>query len=182
MENYFQPKEDSAFATSKFRSSNRKRLIKGLFYETTGMDKSTVLYTLKDEDHLGYPSLARLYLETGDPTEYKFAIKYFESYDHWLQISSADWFVPYLNSWRRELEVKMKSEALANIIEESRNKKSASFFTVNKFIVDKGWEPKEGQTKRGRPSKDEISAEAYRIANERDKLDEDFERLGIRAN
>lgn len=174
----YEVQEDGAFASSEFRGSNRKRLLKGLFYETTLSDKTNVKYSLKDEDHLGFPSLSRLYLEAHDPTEYKFAVKYLESWDHWLALCACNWFTPYLEKMRTELEAKMKSEALANIIVESRNPKSPSRFTANKFIIDRGWVMKdEPGAKRGRPNKDEIRKAAHEIADEAARVQEDYDRL-----
>lgn len=167
-----------AFEDSEFRTSNRKRLLRGLFFETTPTsDKTNVLYSLKDEDHLGYRSLSRLYLEANDPTEYTFAVQYLESYDHWEMLCECSWFKPYLNRWRKELEMKIKSEALANIIREAKDQKSPSRFAANKYIIEKGWEPKDTPNKKGRPSKDAIREAAYDIAETERRLQEDFDRL-----
>lgn len=177
------PEGCEAYNDSPFRLSNRKRLLKGLFYEMTGADKTGVKYTLKEEDHLGYPSLSRLYLETADPTEYQFAKTYLESWEHWQQLLACNWFKEHVAKWRIELEVKMKSEAIANIIRDSRDKGSKTRFTANKFIVEKGWEPKEGQGKtRGRPSKEQISQAAADLALESSRLQEDFERITGKMN
>jgi hypothetical protein len=173
-----------AFNDSSFRLSNRKRLLKGLFYEMTGADKTGVKYTLKDEDHLGYPSLSRLYLNTSDPTEYQFALSYLESWDHWTQLCACNWFKPFISRWRQELEVKLKSEAIAAIIKDSRDSQSKTKFTANKFIVERGWEPKEGQGRtRGRPTKEQISQAANQLATESLQVQEDLERISAgRAN
>ena len=172
--------EDAAYANSDFRTSNRKRLLRGLFFETClSPDKASVLYTLKQEDHLGYPSLYRLYLEAGDPTEYSFACLYLESYDHWEMLCECVWFKPYLAKWRKDLEMKIKSEALARIMAEARNDKSPSKFTANKFILEKGWEPKDGQSKRGRPSKDEIAKAAVQHLEADRQLIEDMSRIRV---
>lgn len=173
---------DEAFIDSEFRLSNRKRLLKGLFYEQTGADKTGVKYTLKDEDHLGFPSLSRLYLEVGDPTEYQFSLLYLESWDHWLQLCECNWFKPYLNRWRQELEVKIKSTALAAIkLEVSTNGKNA--FAANKFLIEKGWEPKQGQSRTvGRPTKESIKQAAQDLLNHSDEVNEDYKRLNNIVN
>ena len=164
----------------KFKTSQGRRLTQSLFYETTLSDKSTVLYTLKDHDHEGYPSLKRLYLETGDPTEYKFANSYLDGWTHWELLIAAEWFQPHLNQWRKELELKIKSMALWQIQEEATNDLSKSKFTANKFLLEGGWKPKDqtgGSNRRGRPSKQEIQDEAHRIAEERDLVDDAFKRV-----
>ena len=165
--------------TNKFKTEQGRRLTKGLFFETTLADKSTVLYTLKEEDHMGYPSLKRLYLETGDPTEYRFATSYLDSWDHWLELCKCSWFQDHLNLWRQELEVKIKGAALYRIIEESENDLSKSRFAANKFLLEGGWKPKDEGTKnrRGRPSKQEIREAAAEMAQDKDLLDQAFERV-----
>lgn len=170
---------DPAFADSEFRSTNRKRLLRGLFYEQTSSDKSTVMYTLKDEDHLGYPSLGRLYLEAHDPSEYTFAKTYLESWDHWVALTEATWFKPYLFRWRKELEMKIKAEALSLIVKESRNTNSKAQFAAARFLLERGWEPKEGQHSRGRPSKTDIAKATNHILETDSRMKEDFKRLGI---
>lgn len=167
---------DEAFSDSEFRLSNRKRLLKGLFYETTMADKTGVKYTLKDEDHLGFPSLSRLYLQSNDPTEYSFAVTHLESWDHWEMLCECNWFKPYIARWRRELEMKMKSEALSRIMS-SAKQAGKDTLAANRFLIEKGWEPKQGQTKRGRPTKDEIRDEATRLANTHAQINDDFERV-----
>lgn len=167
-----------AFQDSEFRLSNRKRLLKGLFFETTLADKTGVKYTLKDEDHLGYPSLSRLYLEISDPTEYQFAVSCLESWDHWEQLCECNWFKPYVARWRRELEMKLKSEALAAVMKTAKaNGKDG--LAANRYLIDRGWEPKSGQTKRGRPTKDEIRSAALEQVEYNKRLEEDFQRLQV---
>ena len=155
-----------------------QRLLKGLFYEMTLSDKSSVVYTLKDVDHEGYPSLYRLYMETNDPTEWRFAQECLDGWEHWEMLCATTWFKPYVERWRRELELRMKSEALSRIMRESKTGSKESF-QANKYLLEKGWEPKDSQHRRGRPSKDEIAKAAKEIATTDRRLEEDFERLQI---
>ncbi len=158
---------------NKFRGENNTRYLKGLFYEQTLSDKSSVLYTLKDVEHEGYPSLFCLYLECGDPTEYKFATTYLDGWEHWEMLQACTWFEPYIKRWRKELDLKLKSEALARILKKSRQE-SKDFFAINKFILDKGWVT---DGKRGRPSKEEISRRADEILENNTQIKDDYERL-----
>jgi hypothetical protein len=158
------------------KASNGKRLLRGLFYEWALSDKSGVTYTLKDQDHKGYPSLRRLYMEASDPTEYTFATTYLDSWDHWEMLCATEWFAPIVARWRRELELKIKSEALARIIKDAKDPNSKTKFTANKFVVEKGWESKEGPS-RGRPSKEEIKKAAHEQVSLQTRLDEDLARL-----
>lgn len=154
----------SATPTNKFRASNNTRLLKALFYEQTLSDKSSVVYTLKDVDHEGFPSLYRLYMEIDDPTEWEVSQRLVDGWEHWEMLCAATWFKPYIERWRKELELRMKSKALNRIRAEARTNSKESF-NANKYVLEKGWEPKEGQKNgRGRPSKDEIKKAANEIA------------------
>jgi hypothetical protein len=163
---------------SKLKNKMGLPLLKGLFYEEVLADKSSVVYTLKDEDHEGFPSLYRLYMETGDPTEYRFVKSYMSSLEHWERLCACEWFQPYIERWRRELELKLKSQALAKIMATSKAG-GRDAFTASRFLVEKGWEPKEGQTKRGRPSKEEIAKATQEHLSTNQRLRDDAKRLGI---
>jgi hypothetical protein len=159
-----------------FKNSTGNFYLKALFYEETLEDKTTVVYTLKDEDHKGYPSLYKLYLAERDPTEYRFANKYLGGWKHWQMLCEATWFAPYLARWRQELELSIKSEALARLLEEGENTLSKKYVDVNRYLLEKGWIEKDRVTK-GRPSKQQIKDEAVRLAQEKSQVDEDFDRL-----
>lgn len=161
---------------SKFRSKHNEYLTKALFYEMNITDRGDAIYTLKREDVGEYKSLYKLYMQEADPTEYRFANKYLEGVEHWERMCESGWFQPYVEQWRRELELKIKSESLARLLEKAKDKSGKDHYTVNKFLLEKGW--KEKSTK-GRPSKEEIKKEGERIALMSQKVREDAKRLGI---
>jgi hypothetical protein len=161
---------------TKFRGPGNQRYLKALFWEEVGEDKSTVHYTLKDWDHEGYPSLYRLYMESNDPTEYKFATEHLESWDHWTMLCECNWFKPFINRWRKELEVRMKSNALAKIMAEAKAGGKEQF-SANKYLLEKGWEPKDSLGKRGRPSKEEIKKAAEEAFTTNSRISDDFDRV-----
>lgn len=162
----------------KFRSGAAFYL-NALFFEQTMADKSTVLYTLKDHDHNGYPSLYRLYMETNDPTEWRFATTYLDGWKHWELLQACVWFKPYIERWRRELELRMKSQALARIMAEAKTTNKESF-SANKYLLEKGWEPKDTASKRGRPSKEDIKQAARDELQIVNRISEDFDRITVR--
>jgi len=157
------------------RTNQRKS--KQLFFETTLSDKSTCLFTLKPVDHEGLPSLYRLYMETDDPTEYLFATRYLDGWDHWETLCECTWFKPYISKWRRELEIKHRALALKNIKSLANNPNSKEYHQANKFLVSSGWQEPTEKNRRGRPSKEEVAQAAKEMADERRSLDEDFERI-----
>lgn len=152
-----------------------RSLTKGLFYETTGIDKSSVVFTLKDEPHLGYPSLRQLYLACDDPTEFKFAVSHLDGWDHWQELVSSSWFKPYLSKWRAELELRIKSAALSRIMIEAKTSSKNSFM-ANRYLVERAWEAR-GESKAGRPTKAAIREAAHEQASDMSRIERDFERL-----
>lgn len=176
--------------TNRFRNPvSNQRFLKALFFETTLADKSTVVYTLKDQDHSVedresgatrvYPSLYRLYMELDDPTEWKVAQELMDGWEHWEMLCNCNWFKPYVERWRKELHLRMQSQALVRIKSEAKTGSKESF-GANKYLLERGWEPKEGSKHgRGRPSKDEIQKAAHELAKADNQLSEDFKRLGL---
>lgn len=158
----------------RFRNPSGARYLKGLFYEES-RDKASVVYTLKDHDHLGLPSLYRLYMECGDLTEYRFAMSHLDGWEHWEMLTSCSWFQPFVERWRRELELRVRSEALSNILVVAADKANPTSYHANKYLLDGQWKP----SKRGRPSKDEIKSELNRQITAQKDVDEDAQRIGL---
>lgn len=163
--------------TNPFRIHTGQRLLRGLFYETTQLDKSSVVYTLKDRDHEGYPSLYRLYMEHDDPTEYTFAIACLDGWDHWITLCRCTWFKPYISRWRTELEVRAKAKALVAIKALANNPTAKESYQANKFLISGGWKDRTQGKGAGRPSKEDVRKEAQRMAQDHKDIDDDFERI-----
>lgn len=161
-----------------FRGEYGRRYLKALFFETTLADKSTVVYTLKDHDHEGYPSLYRLYMEMKDPTEYLFANKYLDGWSHWQELCECSWFQPYLSRWRLELELYIKAKALVKLLEEAEHPEGKNYFNVNKYLLERGWKDKDTPG-RGRPSKQQVKDAALELAKEQERIDTDADRILI---
>lgn len=162
---------------NKFRNSSGARYTKALFFETI-TDKTTVLYTLKDEDHEGFPSLYRLYLEEEDPLEYNFANKYLDGWEHWELLCECDWFLPKVERWRRELELKIRSEALAKIVKDA-DSDSKSAQMSRRFLVNGEWKPKHT---KGRPTKAEITRATKESVAQHKIMQQDLDRIQKEGN
>lgn len=147
-------------------------LTQGLFLEI-GYDTKYAVFTLDDEDKtyngVVYPSLKKLYLACEDPTEYKFAKQYLLNWQHWKRLNANKVLKEYFDEWREELEIMLRSEGVANILELTAD----GNFQAAKWLADRGWE-KRGA---GRPLKADVQREV-RI-NERiaDALNEDVDRM-----
>lgn len=166
--------------SNRYRNGTNKLLTKSLFFETTLADKALVVYTLKAWDHLGYPSLERLYLDVADPTEYRFAKAHLDGWSHWKLLTSLDWFKPYVQNWRAELEVKLRSEAVAKIQDIARGTGRDSL-TAAKTLLDL-----QGSSSRrsgaGRPPKDHEESQAAQATLEARLVAEDVFRLKQELN
>ena len=158
-------------------SINRWRTI-SLFVDHPLMDKGNMdkfppLYTLGDHDLEGYYSLKRLYLEMGDPTEYKVATKYLGGWNHWQHLTKANWFMDWLEPIREELEIKLRSEALENIIIDSVSTSKTSK-TSARYITEAGYNI--NTNKRTKAYKE---AEKTRTKAVSDRVKADMDRIGL---
>lgn len=159
--------------SNKFKNVNGVYLLRELFYETA-QNRDNVIYTLKNEDHEGFPSLYRAYMDCGDVTEYEFATQYLGGWEHWKSLSECSWMKALVAKWRDELEVSIRSKQLKNVLDAASGKSRESF-QAQKYLLDSL--RKETGSKRGRPTKAEVTKAARDIADEGKRLDEDFLRL-----
>lgn len=164
---------------SKFRNDRGALLTRSLFFETSNKPELAV-YTLKDHDHewkgKNYPSLFKLFIEANDPIEYLFATTHLDSWNHWETLCEATWFKPYVERWRRELELKIKATALSKIQAEARTGGRDSL-RAHTYLLEKKWSP-EPSKGRGRPSKEDIKRAADEMAETINSVDEDWKRIG----
>jgi hypothetical protein len=157
---------------SKLKTANGIPLTQGLFLEI-GYGEFSV-FTLKDEDYeykgVLYPSLKRLYLEMEDIGEYEFATTYLLGWQHWQRLCSNKAVLAHIEVWRDELELKLRSRAIKQII-----KKSVFETGINasKFLAEKGWEKR----KAGRPTKEEVERETRIQADINRMFEEDLSRI-----
>ena len=157
--------------TPDYRDKMGRYRTLSLFVETNN-DNDTPVFTLKPRDHNGCVSLKQLYLSYDDPTEYSFAIEVLGSWEHWLKLSNSTWFKEYIEAWRLELEVKLRSKG----IKEIRNQAAAGNKDAAKWLAEKGWDKRQA----GRPSKAEIERERKQQANVSNSLEDDAERIGLK--
>jgi hypothetical protein len=133
--------------------SMNKPITQSLFLELGYTDFS--VYTLKDNDYeykgKVYPSLKRLYLEMADPTEYEFAVTYLIGWRHWKRICENKQIRVYIDEWREELEMKLRSEGVKHAMQSAK----LGGFQAAKWLADRGWSNKGA----GRPSKEDVEGE-----------------------
>lgn len=161
-----------------FTTDKGNWITQGLFLELSYTDKRFVCYTLKDHDEVievdgeerALPSIKRLYLECSDPTEYTFCTTHLGGYQHWKRLCSNKAIMAYIESWREELEVKLRSEGILAISEHARTDKG---YQAAKWLAEKGWEP----AKRGAPSKDEKERELKLQTKIEQEVGDDLSRI-----
>ncbi|MBD3262653.1 MAG: hypothetical protein GF334_13450 [Candidatus Altiarchaeales archaeon] len=161
---------------SKFRNNNGQLLTMTLLLELS-RDKDRALYSISREGVEGYPNLFQAYMEMEDFTEYEFATRFFESYQHWKRICKQDYFAPIISEWREELELKVKARNLKSLINKAESDSGVAKYLLGNSWVDKAQEKNKVPNLRGRPSKEEIKKHLTLITNENKQIDDDYERI-----
>lgn len=172
------------FTEAQLRTTQGKLRTKSLFWELSYFEPEHVIFTLKEadieRDGKTYTSLRKLYLTycVTDPTEYTFAWAVFGSWDTWLQLSNSNYLKKEIEAWRKEVEVKIKSEAIRSIAEEMRTGGRSSF-GASKLLLERGWlddkSASKAKQKLAEKEEEEMNREALTL------LSEDAERLGIKV-
>lgn len=164
--------------------SHGKFLTKGLFLDAPGdyTWNYDAYFTLKDEDYTSkdgkvFRSLYKLYMEIEDETEWVFATTVFVSWSHWQEICKCKWFIPHIEKWRKELELKLRARYLKNM-KDVAQEGGREGLQANKYLLDKGYLTE--KKPRGRPSKAQVLEEANRLALEQHDVKDDLSRLGLK--
>lgn len=165
---------------SKFRNTNGVLLLKSLFHDYS-RNGDNIMYNLRNEDNQ-YPSLPRLYLEEKDLSEYRFAGKYLENFDHWTALCEQEWFQPHLDSMRKNLQALLKSEVYGRIQDLCLAKEAATALSANRYLLDQlgGFTNKNsiGRPKGGSLAK-RAHQEALQARTEANRIETDFNRLTV---
>ena len=175
----------SMFTMDQLKGNNGKPRVQSLFLEMSYEDTSTAIFTLKDDDyeHHGkfYHSLQKLYLSLvpNDPTEYEFAQLVFGSWEVWQGIVNSPRLRGFVQKWRKEAHVKIKSQAIQAIAMEMKEGGRSSF-SAAKLLLEKGWLDKDtaSQAKQKLLKKEQEEEDKQALA----LLSDDAARLGIKVN
>jgi hypothetical protein len=148
-----------------------------LYLETNRSGLEPIM-TLKEVDweHKGVmlPSLHRLYMEIADVTEYQVAIQVFGSWKGWQRQCENAYIKEYIEAWREELEIAIRSAAVAAMVQTSTAEGSKGT-AASKYLADKGWIKR----KAGAPSLEEREGELKKQQAVGATLKDDFKRLGL---
>jgi hypothetical protein len=156
---------------SAMRTLGGQAITQSLFLELGYSDHA--VYTLKGEDYTYrgkvYPSLKRLYMEAMDPHEYDFASEHLLGWDHWQRIVNNKQLTPYVNAWRRELEIKIRSVGFQGMLKKAEKGDRVA----QRWLAEKGYDKRPA----GRPSSAETERQREFDAQLANDWAEDLERL-----
>ncbi len=164
-----------------FHDSVGRYVCAGLFLEMQDTNNYAI-YTSKrrdvEQDGVLYPSLYRIYMNYDHTPgfEYDFANDYLDGWTHWLKLCEVVQCQKMVKSWRDELEIKIKSSNLKQIISATFSENPNISFNANKWLADKGWKDKE---MKGRPTKAMIEREAKISAGVQDEVADDLQRIRV---
>lgn len=153
-------------------------LIAGLFYDIPLREKDLTfaVFTVKDEDievkGKKLISIRKAFLSCTDPTEYEFAMKYTGGWEHWKVLQDSPTLKDLIASLREEFEVKMRAEAIKQIITFAKTDKG---YQAAKFLADCGWKVRAA----GAPSKEEKEGFKKNVIAANKLIEDDAERLGL---
>lgn len=124
------------------------------------------------------PSIREHYIVCMDPTGYETAIKYFNTYDHWdYMYKNCTWFKESVDTWKTEIQAKMKSRALKVIQEIANNPEDKQALAASKYLANAEYDKVDN---RGRPSAEVVKGKLKEAIQIADADREDMERIGLR--
>jgi hypothetical protein len=134
------------------------------------------LFTLRENDYKGLPSLKRIYLAYRDPTEYSFAMDLFNSYTHWIRLCESKFFQEHHEKWKLELEIALRSEGI-RALRNMTGRNDSTGFNASKFLASKGWDPKTAATEKARKASDQKKHEKTLVDKALKTVDDDLARI-----
>lgn len=160
-----------------YKSDNGIFYTKALFREhwlgeKAGMEPVFTLHIPRD----GFICARTTFLEIGDPTGYKWTMKYLGDWHHWKKLIQCSWFREAYDIWMDELRASLRAEAL-DAIRDIAAGNSGQALAAAKYLATYDWE----KAGRGRPSKSEIAGELKRQVRAFEEQDEDAQRIGLKV-
>ncbi len=117
-----------------------------------------------------YKDWKPVYLGTSDPTEYEAAMLLIGDYEHWLLIRNHPKIKPIIDKWQMEMEVKLRSEAVRQMMKHSKSQNGAA---AAKWLAEGRFANRDKRTKKGKLEEEQVVSEID------SRVSEDMERLGL---
>lgn len=127
------------------------------------------------DDRPGLINCRTTFVQMKDPTGRKWALTYLGDWNHWLRLWKCKWFREAYDAWITELNLQLKSEAIAKALEIMNGENGAQALAAAKFIATAEYD----KAGRGRPSKQEREGELKRATEALTVEDEDLKRIGL---
>lgn len=99
------------------------------------------------------------YVRVSDPTDYKAAMELIGNWDHWLMLCECKGFAEHLAAWRKEVDVKLRSEAIDELKKQSRSDKGTA---AAKWLAEEGSRATK-RTPKQQPTEDRTAGDAKRL-------------------
>lgn len=158
--------------------TNRQRLTKGLYWDFSydvPSRRHLALFTVQDcrpsyfiiRDGVPRYDLRQLYLLVNDHTEYEFVKRFMWDEKHWEKVSNAPLVKPYVETWRKELKAKVRSEMVSVLIGDALDPDSKTKTSSAKYLLDKFADPKTPASSR----KTKDKTEDLKLLNEQNQED-----------
>ncbi len=144
-------------------AANGNKLTTSLFEELV-RDDSTVKPVFKLADW------KKVYVDAGDPTGYEAAMELIGDWDHWLALMESPAFKAHVDRWNLEIEVRMRSNAVKQLIKQSRLPTGTA---AAKWLAEAGFVERDKRKKKDKQDDDAAARAA------RSKVSEDAKRLGL---
>ena len=155
---------DYSSIKGKVVDSYGRRVVLSLFSEFVRTD-FTPIWSLHND-------WKPIYLDVADPTEYETAMRLIGDYDHWLLIRNHPKIKPIIDKWAKEVEVKIRSEAIKQMTKHAKQPNGAA---AAKWIAEGTFMKRVLKNKVDKEEEAEIQQE---IAT---RVSDDMERLGLKA-
>ena len=168
-----------------FKAPNGKYYTRQLFWEESiELTESTrsipPIFSLYS-DKPGLINFGREYVESEDPTGYKVSQKLLDGYRLWSILMKCTWFQTAKKLWDEEMDARLCSKGLEQMKDLLENGAPAQRAVAAKYFADKEYR-KDKTASRGRPSKEQVTAETRKIATVEKQVNDDFQRINKTVN
>lgn len=145
---------DYSVLKDKMGRFRTRSLFKEMWKQNPNLDMPALFSLKLEDDQDGLISLKRIYLDTCDPTEYRFAVGLFRDPRHWHTLCNLEWFRPFIDKWRWELRAKLRAQAIDNLIKLSEdNLQAIKALATEEYVYQNFLEETPSKKKVGRPKK-----------------------------
>lgn len=148
----------------KLHSSNGQKLTTSLFEELARDDVAAKpVFKLSD--------WRKKYVDIADPSDYQAALELIGDWDHWQLLLKSPPFAGEVAKWRLEVEAKVRSEAIRQLMKQSRLPTGTA---AAKWLAEAGFVKERDKRKKNDKQDDEGAAREARS-----RVSDDAKRLGL---